>query len=168
MQLDDSRKSARAWIGAMGGVMAPPIVNEPAKITISYVNTGKEPGATFDAAAFKLFTKEEWKNGAAVSDILSFKDYCMKVDKIEPTRVAFPTTGFSSYNMSIITNAEDFPEKYVVDDDLVSGRRILVIKGCLIYKTANKIAHSPFCYSYQAAVTLLPNLNICTVGWGAD
>jgi hypothetical protein len=168
LQLVEARTSSRTWVGATAATLDPPQVHSPAKASIVYVNSGKEPAAIVQNAEFTVYSREEWNNLKAANDLIAYKEMCMKVPSVYPTTVAFPTTAGSSYNITIISNADDMIRKYIVSDDVIKGESILVVRGCMAYKTGNLVGHSPFCFFYDVKAPRSPTLNICLAGWDAD
>jgi hypothetical protein len=135
---------------------------------LQYQNTGKSPAFNMlQATVYQAFSLNEWKDGGAAKKISAVASQCFELDAHGTrTQVAYPNAGFASYMITVKT--EDLSPKYVVTDALISGDEIFALQGCFGYKTVGELHHSSFCYFYQAKVTNLPAMNICTVGNDAD
>jgi hypothetical protein len=59
-------------------------------------------------------------------------------------------------------------DKLVVDDTIVNGNDVIMVRGCLVYHTFAKTRHSAFCYYYRGKITDPGRLNICAGGSDAD
>jgi hypothetical protein len=66
---DTAEAAQRAWVGPLTAIITAPVINEGAKVTISYTNSGKETAAINAGADFAIFSKEEWVNGSASKSI---------------------------------------------------------------------------------------------------
>jgi hypothetical protein len=165
---DAAEAAQRAWIGPVTATMVPPVVNQSIKTNISYANSGKEAAGINESADFKVFSKEEWTNGAAAKSIEEFTSKCTAINSFFPTRTAYPTSGLVTYNMNIDTAMEGVDKSYLADQALIDGDKILAIRGCFVYFTAQKLRHSSFCYFYYSKQIVMPNMSICTVGGKSD
>jgi len=74
-----------------------------------------------------------------------------------------PSTGFGSgFDFSV-----DFP-KEEIDEQVISGEKLLIVQGCLVYESLGATRHSAFCYFFKDNSTALEHLNICSAGSNAD
>jgi len=154
----------RAWIGPRNAKIEGTIeVGKPFEIIVEYANSGREPELDFiyTLDAFQE-TAEDETNGVALAKIRAYLKGCQAIQSLSGGQVVFPSTGFSSYNLSTAINAE------IVDQALVNGDATLIVQGCFLYKSFNIIRHSYFCYFYKAKKTKPANLNICVAGHYAD
>jgi hypothetical protein len=89
---------------------------------------------------------------------------CFRMQPIRRRQVLYPTAGLGSgYDFS------DTVPKELIDAHVVDGTYVILVKGCVAYRTFNKVRHSAFCSYYQANRTPDPaHLNICTGGSEAD
>jgi hypothetical protein len=55
-----------------------------------------------------------------------------------------------------------------VDEDVVTGKKLLFIQGCFAYRTFGKVRHTAFCFFYREGQTKPENLNTCLGGHYAD
>ena len=164
VQRDNMIAAGRAWVGPrnarIDGAIA---VGKPLDINIEYANTGREPAIDFvNTIDGFAETAEEETGGKTVQRIFTYFQNCQTNATLQFGQVVFPATGFSSYNLSSQIPAE------TIDQDLIDGKKALIIQGCFLYKSFNVLRHSYFCYFYKAAQTKAANLNICLIGHYAD
>jgi hypothetical protein len=64
-----------------------------------------------------------------------------------------------------------FPDKQVPQigvaawtNEIKTGDNIFAVRGCIVYEAFSAIHHTAFCYFYDAQMTDIAHLNICTVG----
>jgi len=167
---DTAEDAQRAWVGPSNATAPLPVVDQGIKVSIFYTNTGREAAKISEGAEFNVFSKQEWINGAAVARIEKLKDICMSENNMNQNRIAYPTTGFGGYQMTIDT-ANDLIQpnnRFITDKGLLDAEKIITFNGCFVYFTGKKIRHSSFCFFYHAKQTVMPNLNICTVGNASD
>ena len=74
---------------------------------------------------------------------------CRKSEKFTPYSVAFPIQQPNFYVS--YSNSKDLG--FVADADLVSGKKVDIIFGCIIYNSFLKTRHTFFAYYYKAGVT---------------
>lgn len=174
LQWDVLRKtdtaSRRAWIGPSTASITSGVEKDKGiAAQVQYLNTGREPA--FDLVPYTdvaIFSLADWENGSAARVIMGWKDECLAANPpFGGTRMAFPSSSNNSfYHVSF--NTDDHVPKIVVSDALTNGNDIFVIRGCFMYRSAGEHRHTSFCFFYQAKLTNLPNLSICTVGNDAD
>jgi hypothetical protein len=87
---------------------------------------------------------------------------CLTLRERETGKVVYPSTGFASSALFSM-----FPSE-MIDEDVVNGKKWLVIEGCLVYRTFEKVRHSTFCYFYRGGMTKPEHLNACPSGNYAD
>lgn len=167
-QLDEMRISSRAWVGPSITTFETLQLGQPLKAIIQFTNTGHEPAMLMDISVHRLWSKDEWINGTAVEHLAKMKSACMAAPPTFATRAVFPNAGISSYSLVYSTDKDGLSNKYLVERELLDGRKMLTINGCFVYLTAGKIAHTSFCYAYEADKLHSPVMNICTVGWDAN
>jgi len=161
----------RAWVGPQTATLNPVQKDKGFVGVIQYQNTGKEPATDFSPnITVKTYSEDDWKNGAAITDINSLAKDCLAISTVPPgLGVVYPTSGFSNYQLHFDTGQEPGPQtKIIADDSMTAGHSIFKIQGCFVYRSVGAIHHTAFCFYYQANFTLLPNMNICTVGNAAD
>jgi uncharacterized protein YecT (DUF1311 family) len=167
-QAESSDKAAlqaqRAWVGPRDARFeTKPATGQKNKVIVEYQNTGREPalGFIFDANPFAMTLAEE-ANGDGSKKVLDYMQKCVNTPARILAGVVYPTTGFATANLSV-----PIDEK-LTDDDVVAGKKMLIIQGCFAYQTGNLIRHSAFCYFYHSERTDVAHLNICTSGNYAD
>jgi len=161
----------RARIGPTGSSIEGELkVSEPIKFMVAYVNTGHDASSTFMYGHVELFSLAQWNDGSAAIKIEKITNSCLEKvpSDMDPAQTIFPTTGQATYFWHIKSNAEDFPDPFVVTDKLMAGEEIAVLEGCFIYKTVRESHQTIFCYYFQQKETPLSSLNYCTVGQFAN
>jgi hypothetical protein len=156
--------AGRAWVGPRNAKISGAIeAGKPGELVIEYANTGREPALNFvySIDAFSSTNAEE-KNGVTIAKINATLKGCKAVERLGGGQVIFPSTGFSSYNLTSKTADEVF------DQEMIDGEKTLIVQGCFLYNSFNIIRHSYFCYFYRAKTTKPENLNICANGHYAD
>lgn len=154
----------RAWVGPRNAKIDGNIeVGKPFEIVVEYANSGREPALDFiyTLDAFPEPAEDE-TNGVALAKLRAYLKGCQTIQTLSSGQVVFPSTGFSSYNLTTPISAE------IADQPLVNGDTTLIVQGCFLYKSFNIIRHSYFCYFYKAKKTKPANLNICMAGHYAD
>lgn len=166
--LDDSRialeTTQRAWVGPenlhIDGTLT---IDQPLHLIIDYHNTGRQPALDFFYHINpKIFTIGEDASGEVMRASTEYMTKCRNTPPSKGYTVIYPTSGFSNYSLS----AEI--EKDLIDWNIIYGTNIIVISGCFVYKTANVIRHSGFCYFFQNGRTRPTSWNICRSGNYAD
>jgi hypothetical protein len=115
--VEDARDSGRAWIGPADARLAEGIQKDKAvKIAIQYTNTGRQPAPYVLLINGKVFGEKEWEDGTAVQNIIASQKNCMGIDALNNpiARVAYPTSGFSSFQMTFDSEYRYLPEKYEI------------------------------------------------------
>jgi hypothetical protein len=158
---DSMIAAQRAWIGPQNAAFsAEPKIGDQIDVTIQYLNTGREPGTSFSYDIDPFAVQEQSPEfGQRVNP---FMIGCFQKTEAPPGQVVYASTGFSNYNL----NAK--LAKELVDNDVISGQKVIVIQGCFVYITEQAVRHSFFCYFYKQGFTKLQNLNICPTGHNAD
>jgi hypothetical protein len=154
----------RAWVGPDDAKFdGAPTVDHPIDYVIAYHNTGKEPaqGFQYDLDSFTATEREDLKGVTAVR-INSDMRKCVSKQAIVGAQVVFPTVGFSAYNLRGTVSGD------LVSEQVISGKKAIVIEGCFVYTTAEEIRHSTFCYFFKTGKTKPEQLNICANGNYAD
>jgi hypothetical protein len=156
--------AGRAWVGPrLAKITGPLEIGKPVELSIEYANTGREPALDFvySTEAFTSSDAED-KRGTTVAKTILAMQECEAKDSVKQGQVVFPSTGFSSYNLTITTPNQSF------DQETLDGQKTLFVQGCFLYKSFDIVRHSYFCYFYRAKYTKPENLNICVAGHYAD
>lgn len=157
-------QAQRAWIGPRDAKLeAKPVAGQKNKATIEYQNTGKEPALSFvfDAGP-TIATAADETDGSLGRTMTEYLWKCIGMPPRVLAGVVFPTTGFSSPQLTIQLNEN------LIDADVEAGKKSLLIQGCFAYQTGNITHHSAFCYFYNANRTDFSHLNVCLSGNHAD
>jgi hypothetical protein len=157
-------QSQRAWVGPRDAKLeSKPAAGQKNKFVIEYQNTGREPGLGFVFNAVPgVETLVEDSDGTFIRRMLEYLQNCAKTQAIITAGVVYPTTGLGAAALNV-----PIDEK-LIDADVVSGNKVLIINGCLTYQSGNIVRHSAFCYFYKSDVTDIAHLNICAAGNYAD
>jgi hypothetical protein len=167
-QSDNSDKALlqaqRAWVGPRDARLeGKPVPGQKNKFIVEYQNTGKEPALAFFFEASPLITTvAEDMNGVLTTRMMIALQKCLATPARILAGVVFPTSGFNSNALNIAVDEK------LIDDDVATGAKILVVNGCFAYQTGNVTHHSAFCYFYRADESDITHLNICTAGNYAD
>lgn len=162
---DNMIANQRAWVGPSNAKSdKAPELDKDTSVIIEYHNTGREPGreTIYDVDAF---TATDEEGILATQRINSFVSQC-KI-KWTPTQatVVFPAAGglgSGTYNLT-----RQIPAS-LIDQDVIDGTKNIFVSGCFVYKTAESIHRSSFCYYFNAKKTSIANWSICQVGNDAD
>ena len=157
--------SQRAWVGPLNAKLsAEPKLAEPLEIIVAYQNTGREPAHnfTYDIDSFAA-TPEEDNAGDVSRRTSDFLNECRNKSQARPGQVVYPSAGFAG-GYSLIYR----PNEIEVDDAIIAGEKVVVMQGCFVYQTLQKLHRSYFCFFYKAGFTKIRSMNICTVGHHAD
>jgi hypothetical protein len=157
--------SQRAWVGPRNAKSPTgPEMEKDLNIVVEYQNTGREPAldAIYDADVFVSSNVDD-TSGELTKRIESFLSKC-KIRWV-PTQkgVVFPSgsTG-SAYELNYTLSAGE------IDQDVLDGKKSVIVDGCFVYKSAGGIHRSSFCYFFNSKKTKPSNWSICTVGNDAD
>lgn len=159
-QSENSDKSLieaqRAWVGPSNVMSAAdPVAGQPYDVTIEYQNTGREPATEniFDLLSFATDLNSE-----ATEKINDFTKDCINRWRPGGGSVVYPTTGSGAYNLTKTVDAS------IIDDDVVQGKKTVVIGGCFVYKTFDAYHRSSFCSYFTKGKTKPAHWNICQNG----
>jgi hypothetical protein len=158
-------QAARAWVGpsdaAPDGDVKP--ADAPLSAIVRYQNSGREPATRFISATPDRFavSDEDDRIGNAWKHIEGDVANCMTTLPPPNGQVVYPSS-FSAYSV-VIT----FP-KEMLEQDALTGNKMLIIQGCFVYVTTGMVHHSTWCYYYRAGTTKRDHLSICTAGNYAD
>lgn len=167
-QLDEMREEPRAWVAPFdANISAPPSIGADGvgnmiDATVNLQNPGRTPAkdVSYDLAVDAV-------DGGKLSflpnfDIDEFVARCFKKQTASRKMVIYPQGENNFYNFHT-----KFPRE-MIDSDVVIGRRVLIIKGCVAYESLGKTRHSAYCYWYQSGVSNMMHLSICQTGNDAD
>jgi hypothetical protein len=179
-QLNEMRNDGRAWVGPTNATVTSTFkVGEPISLGLVYNNTGRTPAThLFIDDKIIIFSIDEWNKGEAAKEIIEYQKSCMAIQEVAANRVAFPTLGFTGYNMQIESFDKDVvPDKgappidktrVAASQDFIDGKAFLALAGCFAYVSNREMRHTSFCFLFQNKKTKPESLNICTVGNDAD
>lgn len=155
-------EAQRAWLGPKNvKLSAVPAKGKPLKITLEFVNSGREPGmdVTFDANVF-LADQNEIPNTAIGQGMLQFMAACREPKKPHGGSTIYPSgMGFDGSYVLERTMHNNF-----VTEALATGRKMMLVQGCLSYRTFDIPKYSYFCYFYKRGSTQIQHLEHCVEG----
>lgn len=151
MALSDTRSALesnqRAWLVPTGAEILGHN-SSPIGLQINFKNTGHE--SALDVAHFSdsYVTENEIDlAGTRYVDLHNFKwpnlDVCRNLPDLKTNRPVYPG-GEDSTRRYVLPNAND-----PAVEGILLGRLSVVVYGCSVYKTFNKVRHSPYCYYLQ-------------------
>jgi hypothetical protein len=157
--------SERAWVGPIDAKLdAAPQEGKDVKATVSVRNTGREPALDFVWSLKALVaTANELENGVIDRMASEYVSACFKTRSRRRQQVIYPSTGFGTgFDFSSTI------DKDLIDNHVIEGDNLIIVQGCLVYRTFDKVRHSAFCYFFKAKATDPAHLNICAGGSDAD
>jgi hypothetical protein len=166
--LDESRRALettqRAWVGPQNlhidGALA---VDRPLNLIVDYHNTGRQPALDFFYQIDpKIFTLAESESDDMARASIAYTEKCRSALPLKGYSVIYPTSGFSTYNLSFEI------EKELIDWSIIYGTNIIVVSGCFAYNTASDAHRSSFCYFFQNGRTRPTAWAVCRKGNYAD
>jgi hypothetical protein len=164
-QLSEMKSSGRAWVGPVTAAIEGNTIklNELTKVIVSYHNTGREPGLDLFSDLFvDSISIEEDQSGIAAQKIASYVTRCRATESPRDSGVAFPTSGFSTYNLTTTIDGS------LIDYDILYGVKMIIVTGCLVYKTLDTVHRSSFCFFFQNGRTPANAWAFCRNGNHAD
>jgi hypothetical protein len=155
--------AGRAWVGPrIAKITSPLEVGKPIEIFFEYANTGREPALDFSYSIDGFFSSNaEEKRGTSFARVSIALNNCSAAGQLGPGQVVFPSTGFSTYNLTTTLPLS-------IDQEIIDGDKTLIVQGCFLYSSFKVVRHSYFCFFYRAKTTKPDSLNICTAGHYAD
>ena len=151
--------SQRAWIGPTNAALNQlPVAGNELQLTLTYLNTGHEPG-------IDLVTNESWiiaMPDTKVDAVISAAAQQCPTASPAPGDVAYPTGLSNNYSLTMKVAGAS------INQDLVDGRTVIYLYGCFTYRTVGEAHHTSFCYFFNSTVTKIDHMNICPIGQKAD
>lgn len=121
-----------------------------------YANIGKESSAGHTFASINIYTKYEWENGKAKNDGDAFKAKCLNRSARDGIAfVIYPSTpGLESYGYTTEPGkeSESGSQSIIIGQEMLDGRKIIVILGCVAYLSHEETHHVVSCAYYNGAV----------------
>ena len=158
-------RSERAWVGPIDVKLDGALQKDKeVKITVSVRNTGREPAIdVFQDINPFIVHKSEFSEAVSEKAMSEYVDWCLSQPSHRRQQVLYPSSGFGAG--FDYTNIID---KALVDDALINGDDIILVRGCLVYSTFAKTRHSAFRFFYKEKVTDPAHFNICVGGSDAN
>jgi hypothetical protein len=154
---EDTVESSRAWIGPTTAVIDTPSIGSDISVAVTYINSGRQPGTGVVSSMSAYIVP----NDEIAMLVLSVNEKVKKCFDTAPQpggQVAYPTSGFSSYNML------SHIDKSKVDDSFIRGGKTMLLTGCIAYETFKDKHHSSFCFFYTKGITKEAALSFCNFG----
>jgi len=156
--------SERAWVGPNNASIENwTDADKPLRVNVTYQNTGREPATQFSKSLIlTYFEKDDIENGNLTIRARQIFDDCNRIVLSTAGDVAFPSTGFNTYNFFNTASDED---SKALRADLNS---VLIIQGCFVYKTVESVHRTNFCFYFKPSKSIPDRLNICEGGSTAN
>jgi hypothetical protein len=168
---DSMVASQRAWVGPTDATIVTPVALAPLQATVLFSNTGRQPAPTFMVIKPKFYTIEDWTNGLASKEIERARAECMALPMNDQNAsVTFPTSGFTNFIRRYDGTQKSLRdvERLSIPAEFLSGKQVVVLKGCFVSRTVDEIHRTSFCYFYQSKITDAAHLNYCAAGQAAN
>jgi len=156
----------RAWIGPRNAALNAGLeIGKVVEATINYENSGHEPGigTVFDVGEF-IAPSDADSQELIAQRLANAVSVCQQRQQWPGGSVVYPTNGISAASYQLFLKSIDD----IVTPDLISGKDMIIVHGCFVYKTFDIPKHSYFCYYYRNGVSRPGIFNICPYGQYAD
>lgn len=167
-QAETARKSLvatqRAWIGpTMARMDAKPTVGQDLQVIATYRNTGQEPARNVRWTwNYEVIGVRDLVGGAMIAQMRKGTSACLLIGERSNGTVVYPSAGATSQELVLTITGDK------IDEELVSGAKYFVFRGCFAYRTADEVRHSAFCF-YQGGQSMpTDHLAVCPEGNYAD
>lgn len=143
--------SERAWLNTAGVQLTRnPIAGEPLYYSINVANSGKEPA--LDIAIVRDFAQTQPPLSRDLTTIkVPENTTCDGIAPIRGSAVITPNGAMNNTN-----NTGTGAHQVRVDDAFLHGEVVIVIEGCVAYRTFNRVHHTAFCQAFFMASPLPP------------
>jgi len=152
----------RAWIAPQNAhFMEPPSSKGSATIEVQYNNPGKEPAS--DVRPIYKFQQVDTSKFAdnTFNSLVEADNICKNVSAAPGADVIYSGEA-DGYQIHF-----GLPSNWV-GDDVMTGKKAVVLEMCFAYKTVGELHHTSLCYFYRPGITKWQQLNVCTAGNHAD
>lgn len=161
----------RAWLGTTQAAFPDGVMVGGKIIPLIYFrNTGKSPARFVNVDMdIRIRPNERGKLSEETKKIIiNDANACLAKNYGTVGAVVFPEAPYS-YKYEAEGRDTGIPA-YDIEftDRMISGRDVVIVNGCINYKTMGINAHTAFCFYYEAGRTMTDVLNICRVGNQAD
>jgi len=156
---DAIEKSQRAWVAPIGAAQTPGANLKNGQIfhfDVEYTNTGREPALDVDiipAASELLPLPNNWEQGDWTSFRTGPNNTCGGQKPITDGPVIYPMTFPAKYQQGYYVSGQENRDR------LINFDAVLVVKGCFVYVTGNKVHESAYC------IYLQPVRNVSSEQW---
>lgn len=161
----------RAWLGPTQAVFADGVaIGEKIRPTIYHRNFGKSPALFVNVDMdIRIRPNESGHLSEATKKvIIDDANACLRKNYGTVGAVVFPESLYS-YKYDAIGRDTGTPFYDIAfTDRMVSGKDVVIIDGCINYKTMGINAHTAFCFYYEAGESKVEALSICRIGNQAD
>lgn len=157
-------ESSRAWVGPRNLSSGQPVQGQPLDIILEYTNSGRTPAINFTAGFDAEVTDIDDKDNlaGATTQATKWASDCRSSAASDIGNIAFPTSGFVNYNYTYTIPIDKMTD--VVD----RKNSMIVALGCFVYRSAETVHHTSFCFLFKHGITKPANWNICPGGTFAD
>ena len=152
----------RAWVGPTNaGIDTSVVKGMPVDVKISVRNIGQEPAKNFVWHIAPAFTSFQESDSSEKTKSDNFVKECRSRKPKMGSQVIYP-----SASAGYIFNTRF--DSSLITDKVISGEKILMVNGCLIYTSFEQTRHSSFCYYFVNGQSRPGEWNLCTSGNEAD
>ncbi len=160
--------SSRAWISPDNVYITSKMeINIPFQFAVQYRNTGRSPALDSHPTYTLSKLPVTYFENNTFNSYIESTEPCKELEPAPGADVIY--AGMPDSNPYKLLFAVNEAHKDWIDDDVVSGRKAIILRMCFAYRTMNEVHHTSFCYFYRKGVSQ-PDLrmNICTAGNHAD
>jgi hypothetical protein len=148
----------RAWLSPQNAIVetASPLgKGAPLRFEIIYSNSGREPALGFssDVEAITAPLPPKWTSGEWTDLVVGDNDTCASLNPIDGGPVIYPELSAFSPTMSLYATVNDSARIAQIAVPEV----VLVLRGCLVYKTYDKRRESAFCFFLAPVLNTPPD-----------
>ena len=166
---DTLTASQRAWVGVISaGTNAAPVKGNDFIVDVRFQNSGREPGRNLNSnslqdAPFPILSTS--LNSIVVKQLMQeHQQHCRDLTAAEGNMIAYPTSNLST--ISYMTHPI-VPGSLMVDS-VITGDEDIIVQGCVTYYTQGIVAHSAYCFVWNAKQSDPQFLSFCPAGNDGD
>lgn len=168
---DSFSSGQRAWLSPSQAAFADGVaIGEKIRPTIYHRNFGKSPALFVNVDMDIRIRPNESGHLSETTKkiIIDDANACLRKNYGTVGAVVFPESLYS-YKYDAIGRDTGTPFYDIAfTDRMVSGEDVVIIDGCINYKTMGINAHTAFCFYYEAGESKVEALSICRIGNQAD
>jgi hypothetical protein len=136
----NASKADRAWVGPTTiRLSQKPAIGKEVRFTLEYQNSGRQPALDFfyEPDSYS-FNREMTRDAAARAN--AYIDRCKAFNPGSNKLTIFPGKGTSEVYA--------VPKTFVTEA-VASGKEVVLINGCFVYRTLTEVHRTAFCFKYD-------------------